>query len=71
MDKRSASMLKYSLYEMGKRINYLLELIPEDQTWIPGERSTIDDASEAILAIESEWIINDEQRRAFSVIEYE
>ena len=35
-------MLKYSLIEMGKRINTLLDFIPEDITWNPGEDPTID-----------------------------
>ena len=71
MDKTSASMLKYSLIEMGKRINTLLDFIPEDITWKPGEDPTIDEAADAILAIEEEWIIDDEQRAKFSVIEFD
>lgn len=71
MDKTSASMLKYSLIEMGKRINTLLDFIPEDITWNPGEDPTIDEAADAILAIESEWILDEDQRREFSVIEFE
>ena len=64
-------MLKYSLIEMGKRINTLLDFIPEDITWNPGEDPTIDEAADAILAIESEWILDEDQRREFSVIEFE
>tara|TARA_Y100001937_G_scaffold36566_1_gene52372 strand:- start:2978 stop:3193 length:216 start_codon:yes stop_codon:yes gene_type:complete len=71
MDKTSASMLRYSLIEMGKRINTLLDFIPEDITWEPGEDPSIDEAADAILAIEEEWIIDDEQRAKFSVIEFE
>ena len=71
MDKTSASMLKYSLIEMGKRINTLLDFIPEDITWEPGEDPTIDEAADAILAIESEWILDEDQRREFSVIEFD
>ena len=71
MDKTSASMLKYSLIEMGKRINTLLDFIPEDITWEPGEDPTIDEAADAILAIEEEWIIDEDQRREFSVIEFD
>ena len=71
MDKTSASMLKYSLIEMGKRINTLLDFIPEDITWQPGEDPSIDEAADAILAIEEEWLIDDEQRAKFSVIEFE
>ena len=71
MDKTSASMLKYSLIEMGKRINTLLDFIPEDITWNPGEDPTIDEAADAILAIEEEWIIDEDQRREFSVIEFD
>ena len=40
-------MLKYSLIEMGKRINTLLDFIPEDITWEPGEDPTIDEAADA------------------------
>lgn len=64
-------MLKYSLIEMGKRINTLLDFIPEDITWEPGEDPTIDEAADAILAIEEEWIIDEDQRREFSVIEFD
>ena len=64
-------MLKYSLIEMGKRINTLLDFIPEDITWEPGEDPTIDEAADAILAIESEWILDEDQRREFSVIEFD
>ena len=64
-------MLKYSLIEMGKRINTLLDFIPEDITWEPGEDPSIDEAADAILAIEEEWIIDDEQRAKFSVIEFD
>ena len=64
-------MLKYSLIEMGKRINTLLDFIPEDITWEPGEDPTIDEAADAILAIEEEWIIDEDQRRDFSVIEFD
>ena len=71
MDKTSASMLKYSLIEMGKRINTLLDFIPEDITWEPGEDPSIDEAADAILAIEEEWIIDEDQRREFSVIEFD
>ena len=71
MDKTSASMLKYSLIEMGKRINTLLDFIPEDITWEPGEDPTIDEAADAILAIEEEWILDEDQRREFSVIEFD
>ena len=71
MDKTSASMLKYSLIEMGKRINTLLDFIPEDITWVPGEDPSIDEAADAILAIEEEWIIDEDQRRDFSVIEFD
>ena len=71
MDKTSASMLKYSLIEMGKRINTLLDFIPEDITWNPGEDPSIDEAADAILAIEEEWIIDEDQRREFSVIEFD
>lgn len=71
MDKTSAAMLKYSLIEMGKRINTLLDFIPEDITWEPGEDPTIDEAADAILAIESEWILDEDQRREFSVIEFD
>ena len=71
MDKTSASMLKYSLIEMGKRINTLLDFIPEDITWEPGEDPTIDEAADAILAIESEWILDEDQRREFSVFEFD
>ena len=71
MDKTSASMLKYSLIEMGKRINTLLDFIPEDITWEPGEDPSIDEAADAILAIEEEWIIDEDQRRDFSVIEFD
>ena len=71
MDKTSASMLKYSLIEMGKRINTLLDFIPEDITWQPGEDPSIDEAADAILAIEEEWIIDEDQRREFSVIEFD
>nr|BAR36130.1 hypothetical protein [uncultured Mediterranean phage uvMED] len=71
MDKTSASMLKYSLIEMGKRINTLLEFIPEGADWMPGENPTIDEAADAILAIEEEWIIDEDQRRDFSVIEFD
>ena len=56
---------------MGKRINTLLDFIPEDITWEPGEDPSIDEAADAILAIEEEWIIDDEQRAKFSVIEFE
>lgn len=71
MDKTSAAMLKYSLIEMGKRINTLLDFIPEDITWEPGEDPAIDEAADAILAIEEEWIIDDDQRAKFSVIEFD
>lgn len=64
-------MLKYSLIEMGKRINTLLDFIPEDITWEPGEDPSIDEAADAILAIEEEWIIDEDQRREFSVIEFD
>ena len=64
-------MLKYSLIEMGKRINTLLDFIPEDITWEPGEDPSIDEAADAILAIEEEWIIDEDQRRDFSVIEFD
>ena len=64
-------MLKYSLIEMGKRINTLLDFIPEDITWQPGEDPSIDEAADAILAIEEEWIIDEDQRREFSVIEFD
>ena len=64
-------MLKYSLIEMGKRINTLLDFIPEDITWVPGEDPSIDEAADAILAIEEEWIIDEDQRRDFSVIEFD
>ncbi len=71
MDKTSAAMLKHSLIEMGQRINTLLDFIPEDITWEPGEDPTIDEAADAILAIEEEWIIDKDQRREFSVIEFD
>ena len=64
-------MLKHSLIEMGKRINTLLDFIPEDITWEPGEDPSIDEAADAILAIEEEWIIDEDQRRDFSVIEFD
>lgn len=71
MDKTSAAMLKHSLIEMGHRINTLLGFIPENLTWNPGEDPSIDEAADAILAIEEEWIIDDDQRAKFSVIEFE
>ncbi len=71
MDKTAAPMLKYSLLEMCKRINTLLDFIPENTDWLPGENAAIDEVADAIFAIEEEWIIDSDQRRELSVIEFD
>ena len=52
---------------MAARIQHYQAKLPDEWEW--GENDEIDEAVDAILAIEGEWLVNMDQRRAFSVLE--
>lgn len=52
---------------MAARIKHYQAKLPDEWEW--GDDPEIDDAVDAILAIEGEWLVNMDQRRAFSVLE--
>lgn len=52
---------------MAARIKHYQAKLPDEWEW--GEDEEVDDAVDAILAIEGEWLVNMDQRRAFSVLE--
>ena len=52
---------------MAARIKHYQDKLPDEWEW--GDDPEVDDAVDAILAIEGEWLVNMDQRRAFSVLE--
>jgi len=55
------------MFLMSQRIKHHQQQLPP--SWRTGVSPTVDRAVECILAIEGEWLINPEQRKAFSVLE--
>ena len=52
---------------MAARIKHYQDKLPDEWEW--GDDQEVDEAVDAILAIEGEWLVNMDQRRAFSVLE--
>lgn len=60
-------VLSRAMKSMAARIKHYQAKLPDEWEW--GDDPEIDDAVDAILAIEGEWLVNMDQRRAFSVLE--
>lgn len=60
-------VLSRAMKSMAARIKHYQDKLPDEWEW--GDDQEVDDAVDAILAIEGEWLVNMDQRRAFSVLE--